>query len=500
MKPKTDFSYNAKSSDSKKRDTYGWRYPLNHNGKRATIGNRIFLYFAVFTIGIMLALWLLQILFFQTFYQIMKVSELKNTASTIEESYGKESFYATISTLTYRSDIFVQVESHGFVICEAGSNPGEKLDSFAISYNREILKQKLKSSGSHSITDRQRSLSGGNYASMIYASVLGQGITGENIYLFIYAPLTAVGSTIDILAQMLIIITILSIIFGLIMSIIISKRLAKPIINITASAAELACGNYSTTFDGTGYAETEELAATLNYAADELSKTDKLQKDLIANVSHDLKTPLTMVKSYAEMVRDLSGDNPEKRQKHLQVIINEADRLNELVNDLTKLSKMQANVDNISLETIDLRTIAKESIDSFYIHSEQDGFKFELNIEGSTEVSADGAKIRQVFANLIGNAIRYSSDDKRIIVNLTEQNDYVRCEITDFGQGIDAKDLTAVWDRYYRSSSNHSRNSSGSGLGLAIVKQIFILHGAKYGVISQLNEGSTFWFELKKVL
>ena len=143
----------------------------------------------------------------------------------------------------------------------------------------------------------------------IYASILQTDrLSGENTYLFIYSPLTPVSTTINILAEMLIIVTILSILIGLIMSLIISRRLARPLNSITESAARLAEGRYDIHFEGTGYAETEELASTLNYAAEELSKSDKLQKDLVANVSHDLKTPLTMVKSYAEMIRDLSGD------------------------------------------------------------------------------------------------------------------------------------------------------------------------------------------------
>ncbi|MCR4601408.1 MAG: HAMP domain-containing histidine kinase, partial [Clostridia bacterium] len=285
----------------------------------------------------------------------------------------------------------------------------------------------------------------------------------------------------------------------LIMAIFIARRLSRPINNITREAEKLAQGDYNNTvFDGTGYAETEELAATLNYASDELSKADKLQKDLIANVSHDLKTPLTMVKSYAEMIRDISGEKKEKRERHLQVIINEADRLNELVNDLVTLSKMQANVDALTLEDVNLEQAARETLDSFSLHTEQDGFTMELQAEGATDVSCDSKKIRQVFANLIGNAVRYSSDDKYIMVKLTERADSVLCEVVDHGQGIPPEDQESVWDRYYQSSSNHSRTSQGTGLGLSIVKQILIQHKAEFGVRSKLNEGSDFWFELPK--
>lgn len=477
----------------------------------------------------MLILWLLQILFMQTFYQGMKRHELEKIASTIEDGYGTEALFDTVIKLTGRSDIYVQIQSGNTTLFEtAPANPSDRMSHFASTYDSQLLKEKLAASDSdHTIVKltSKDSDSSDSTDAMIYASILDDGsssaldttprgslgirdnkdltsIVGTsldtNTYLFIYSPLTAVATTIDILAEMLIIVSVISIIFGLIMSIVISRRLARPLHNITASSAYLAEGDYSVVFDGDGYAETEELAEALNYASAELSKSDKLQKDLVANVSHDLKTPLTMVKSYAEMIRDLSGDNPEKRNRHLQVIINEADRLNVLVNDLTLLSKMQANVDTLNIESIDLAFLARESAESFSLHTEKDGFVFNINVTGDACVAADAKKIRQVFSNLIGNAVRYSSDNKTIDINITEQSESVRCEISDHGQGIAAEDLDSIWDRYYQSSSNHSRTSKGSGLGLSIVKQIFVLHKAKYGVESVENEGSTFWFELNK--
>ena len=453
----------------------------------------------------------------QTFYQGMKRHELESIASTIEDGYGTDSLFDTIINLTARSDIYVQIQLGNTVLFETShSNPGDKMSTFAQKYDNQLLKEELVNNHlSHTIKKLVSNKNGADSSeAMIYASILDSDSNNNssnadipdvigtsldtNTYLFIYSPLSAVQTTIDILARMLIIVTVISILFGLIMSIIISRRLSRPLHNITVSAAHLAKGDYSVTFDGSGYAETEELADTLNYASEELSKSDKLQKDLVANVSHDLKTPLTMVKSYAEMIRDLSGNNPEKRNKHLQVIINEADRLNVLVNDLTILSKMQANVEALDIKDIDLAYLARESAESFLLHAEKDGFTFDISADGDTCVMADEKKIRQVFSNLIGNAIRYSGDNRKIEINILDLGDAVRCEVTDHGQGIAAEDLESIWDRYYQSSSNHSRTSKGSGLGLSIVKQIFLLHNAKYGVSSTENEGSSFWFELKK--
>ncbi len=470
--------------------------------KSSPMALRIFRYFIVFAVVIMVILWLLQILFLQAFYQQMKIIQLYRTADEIERNYGRESFVDIMNDLTVSSDMYIQINnSSGVLYVTTSDNPGDRMNAFASRFDSDTLKEKLMASGEDHIVVKKQIYNKSEAEAMIYASILDDP-GGDITYLFIYTPLTAVNSTVSILSNMLVIVTLLAILFGVIMSIIISRRLARPVNNITISAAMLAEGRYDVNFDGTGCSETEELAATLNYAAEELSKADKLQKDLIANVSHDLKTPLTMVKSYAEMVRDLSGDNPEKREKHLNVIIGEADRLNDLVNDLTILSKMQANVDAVEAALVDLKKLAEISMDSFALHREQDGF--ELLVEAVGEdftVEADERKIRQVLANLIGNAIRYSSENKFVLARVTDLGPQgVRCEVIDHGQGISETDLQSVWERYYQSSRNLSRTQKGSGLGLAIVKQIFRLHNARYGVESRLGQGSNFWFELGRFL
>ena len=494
-------------SFSTKKETDPLDQNVRETVKSRPMALRIFKYFVVFTVVIMMILWLLQILFLQAFYQEMKIRQLYRTADRIERSYGHESFVEIMDDLTMTSDMYIQINnSSGVLYVTSSANPGDRMNAFANRYDSEALKAKLRESGEDHIVVKKQIYNTGQAEAMIYASVLDDGRDRNSDYeedltwLFIYTPLTAVSSTVVILSNMLIVVTLLAILFGVVMSSIMARRLARPVNNITISAAQLAEGRYDVNFDGTGSSETEELAATLNYAAEELSKADKLQKDLIANVSHDLKTPLTMVRSYAEMIRDLSGDNPEKREKHLNVIISEADRLNGLVNDLTTLSKMQAKVDVAQMEPVDLKRLAEISMDSFALHREKDGFELSVEAVGDDfVVEADSKKIRQVFANLIGNAIRYSSDDKYVKVKITDLGtEGVRCEVIDHGQGISGEDLQSIWDRYYQSSQNLSRTQEGSGLGLSIVKQIFILHHAKYGVESTEGEGSNFWFELKR--
>ena len=253
-------------------------------------------------------------------------------------------------------------------------------------------------------------------------------------------------------------------------------------------------------FEGGHYSEISQLADTLNYTSQELAKADNLQKDLIANVSHDLRTPLTMVKSYAEMIRDLSGDNPEKRNAHLRVIIDEADRLNAMVSDLLVISRMQSGVETLNITEFNIKETILSILNSYRIFTDQEGFTFLFNDAPDIMVKGDESRIKQVISNLISNGVKYSGDSKTITISLKDDARSVRCEVTDYGEGIPEDELPHIWERYYKASNNHKRNTTGTGLGLAIVKEILLQHHARFGVESTLNAGSTFWFELNKII
>jgi len=336
-----------------------------------------------------------------------------------------------------------------------------------------------------------------NQNTLAYAAYLDDS-EGKEIILYILSPLYPVDSTVSILASQLVYVTLISLLLACALSFLISNKIARPIVKITGSASKLAEGNYSAKFEGGHYSEITQLADTLNYTSQELAKADILQKDLIANVSHDLRTPLTMVKSYAEMIKDLSGDNPQKRNAHLQVIIDEADRLNLLVSDLLVISRMQAGIETLHITEFNIRSSILSILNSYHILSEQEGYIFCFDCDKDIFVKGDEARIKQVISNLVNNGVKHSGESKTLTITLKEEKDMVRCEVKDFGEGIPQDELEHIWERYYKASSNHSRNTTGTGLGLSIVKEILLLHHAKFGVISKLNEGSTFWFELNQ--
>ena len=230
----------------------------------------------------------------------------------------------------------------------------------------------------------------------------------------------------------------------------------------------------------------------------ELTKTIEMRKDLVANVSHDLKTPLTVIKSYGEMIRDISGPNEALRNKHLETIISETDKLTALVNDLLDLSKIESNLEEIKKEPFDLRDSVNEVLDRFKINKNYSDYSFETEFIGDTMILADKAKINRVIYNLINNAINYSPVNKNIKILVKGDKYKTEFHCIDRGIGIKEEDIKGIWDRFYRVRDNHTRPEIGTGLGLYIVKTIMELHDFDYGVNSKLGEGSDFFFVANK--
>ncbi|MDE5593264.1 MAG: HAMP domain-containing histidine kinase [Clostridiales bacterium] len=274
-----------------------------------------------------------------------------------------------------------------------------------------------------------------------------------------------------------------------------SRHQTKHLTDFSQKAKRLADGDYDVVFSGAGYNEYENLACALNAATHNIQKAEQLQRDIVANVSHDIRTPLTMIRAYAEMLRDMPMDD-KKREKTAGVIIDEADRLTALVSDVLNYSKLQSGVSEYKFESTDLSVVASVVLERFDLVRERDGIKLLQDIDSDAVATCDKAKIEQVLYNLIGNAVNYCGDDKTIILRVKKQDGGVRVEVTDHGSGIEQSELDSVWDRYYR-SPHATRTVVGSGLGLSICKSILTAHGAEFGIISEIGKGSTFWFELK---
>ncbi len=277
---------------------------------------------------------------------------------------------------------------------------------------------------------------------------------------------------------------------------LLSALISRPISEVTEEAKELARGSFDLNIRRNRFfSEIAELSEALDSAGQEISKADRARRELIANVSHDFKTPLTMIKAYASMILEISGDNKEKRDAHAQIIIDEADRLTALVSDVLDLSRLEAGGTEERTQ-FGLSEEVRSILARFDYLTETQGYRIEAVIEDGLTVQAERTRIGQVVYNLVGNAVNYTGEDKRVRVKLFRKGDAARLEVIDSGKGIPADELDTIWDRYYRSESTHKRPVQGSGLGLSIVKNILLQHDFPFGVVSEVGRGSCFWVEL----
>ena len=359
----------------------------------------------LFVCVVFLLMWLFQVIFLEWFYESMKIRDTAKLAQQLVSDYGSDDFSQDAQEISLQNEMCIEL-----------LNTNGREVYYNCVYNGKCLLHGEGNGTFFYLIDLQNSSTGTicrkvsnpnlQNQMLVYGCTMYSKDDGSVLgYLLLNSPLVPVESTVSILKRQTMMITIMLVFFGFLISFYAANHIATPITRITKSAKRLAHGDYAVKFEGGGYAEVDDLAETLTYAAHELSKTDQMQRDLIANVSHDLRTPLTMMKAYAEMIRDLSGNNPVKREQHLNIIIEETDRLTQLVNDMLDLSKLESGAQKLDYSTFDIAQCMEEIVHRYEGVSERMGYHIHLTLDKSCMVRCDESKIDRVIGNLINNAI-----------------------------------------------------------------------------------------------
>ncbi len=490
---------------------------------------------------ILVLLFSIQMLFYGSFYKAIKTKTMTNCAAVIIENFDKyglnDSVKELIDVVSKRNDINIAVckcdpmanyqkeyvhyidddcelkkfeEAVNKAPSDENKNKSEDDGYIPNPYNKqyvsakekggkcidvieepkedlkELLPPEIEYSGELPLYERDGA------ERLIYSAIVFDRKNSEYLLLLesVVTPSRSTASTI-LFQHHLLFALLISI--SIAMTVIFSRMIAQPLVNINRTAKELGEGNYDVHFNGGGYREVEQLSETLNYATNELRQVDQMRRDLIANVSHDLRTPLTLITGYGEVMRDIPGENTPE---NVQIIIDEATRLSLLVNDLIDLSKIEAGTMKIEASVFCLTDTIKEMFGRYNKLKEQDGFSFTFEHDQNVYVYADKLKISQVVYNLVNNAVNYAGESKEITVRQICYDNRVRIEVIDNGPGIPQEKLKNIWDRYYKVDKSHKSAKIGTGLGLSIVKTVLKLHRAQYGVFSKVGKGTVFWFEL----
>ena len=456
--------------------------------KKTSIQAKTLIYLLSFNIVIIILLWICQISIFDYYYEKEQISNMDNIVNSIKQSDSSE-IATLLQDISYQNEVCIAVtDEYSNILSLYNGN----MKGCAISGNATTKEYML------SFIDSNKSFRAYQFVNNEkHVSALLYAVKNDYSYMFIYSNLEDISDFTLIIKKQIMYVCFLGIFIAVIISVFLSTKITDPITEITKKAKKLGTGNYKVDFKESGIKEIDELADTLSQAQKEMAKTDELRRDLMANVSHDLKTPLTMIKAYAEMIRDISYKDQEKMNEHLEIIVDETDRLTVLVNDILDLSKMQSNADVLKLEKFNLAAEINSIVKKYQIIKETEQYTINVDMPEEIIIKADKKKINQVIYNLVNNAINYTGDDKKVTIRVTKHKKYYLVEIIDTGKGIKEEEIPHIWDKYYKNEKKHQRNVVSTGLGLSIVKQILELHNYEYGVKSVLKKGSIFYFKIK---
>lgn len=288
----------------------------------------------------------------------------------------------------------------------------------------------------------------------------------------------------------------------------IYRSIAAPLVKLKKATHNIKEGNLDFVIECEGTDEFselcqdfEEMRKRLKESAEEKLLLDKENKELISNISHDLKTPITAVKGYIEGIMDGVADTPEKMDRYLRTIYNKTTEMDRLINELTFYSKIDTNRIPYTFSKLNVEHYFGDCAEECGIELETKGIElvYANYVEQNVMVIADGEQIRRVINNLIGNAVKYMDKEKGIIqIRVKDVGDFIQVEIEDNGKGIAAKELSRIFERFYRTDMSRNSSKGGSGIGLSIVKKILEDHGGKVWATSRLGIGTIMYFVLRK--
>lgn len=356
--------------------------------------------------------------------------------------------------------------------------------------------------------------SGVRYAAMLQPFAPG---SGDARYLFAMTSLQPVGEAVDMLKRYIAYLAPVVLVVGLLLSWVYSRMVSRPLVRLTRSATRLSeldfagheeirskdeFGELSSRMTAmsrkleAALAELRQANAQLKRDVEEKERSERLRKELVANISHELKTPLGIVKGFAEGLQD--GVAADKRERYLSLIVTETDRMNALIMDMLELSRFEVSAVRLQPEVLSLTASIRKTLRSFSGQIEEKGLRLTTNVDEEWQAVVDPKRIEQVLMNLLSNAIRHAAEGGTLTIEVTRPSQgKVRTTIENEGPPIAAADLDRIWEQFYRAERSRDRKSGGTGLGLAIVKHILTLHGSEFGVRNTAR-GVAFYFTLNE--
>lgn len=423
---------------------------------------------------------------FSSFYFNKVQEQIDDLSSRYAESINKLdqqhlNMFEQLATLTDQEIIIINEE--GLVIANSGIpslSKGKKIepsDLYLLSNNKGTQKEYYDE------TSNKR-----------YISV-GKPIYSDNVIIggiFVLASIEDMYQSVDIIEKSVILAGVGAVFLALGFIFILSRKLSNPLLEMEKATRKMAKGDLNSRVSIETKDEVGSLAVAINDLAVELHRYRSNRREFFANISHELRTPITYLDGYANALKNNLYHTEEEKEQYLQIIQQEANRLSNLVNDLFELSKMEEGKIEFNFELVDLVEVVEDALKKSKIKAKEKGLQLDFNrFNNIPNIHADGLRMEQIVINLIENSIKYTEKGS-VKVTLSKELNTVFLLIEDTGIGIPEEDIPFLFERFYRVEKSRSRDFGGTGLGLAIVKQLVELQGGAIKVLSKVGKGTCF--------
>ena len=469
----------------------------------------ILVFFIIFVLGL---IYTFQTQFLESFYRDEKIKLLESTAETINNSLNgneniEEALDDILDEVSIDNEVCVRMVSNNEEIIELNKNNVCFLRRLDMDTINKMAKEAVDNGGEKLFTNNQIFDGPGvppqgpdntnpqdirNNQTYIYG-LMGD-YKGDLVFVMVSSLISPLSATISTIKSQFSIIVAAVLLATIVLAMLLSRYIIKPIKSINNESTNLPKGKYSKDKLNTVNLELSTLNETLGTANEEILKADKAKRELLGNVSHDLRTPLTMIVGYGEMIRDLPNENTED---NVNVIIDEAKRLSTLVDDLIDVSKSESGAIELRKQKCSLNELLESVYHQYHNYCVEKNVDLRLELIEDKEVYVDISRLKQVIYNFINNSLNYNTkEDKKIVLGVEKHGGFYRVYVYDNGHGIAEKDIDAIWDRYYKVDKEHLRHHLGSGIGLSLARELLVLHGFNYGVESKEGEYSKFYFDI----
>ncbi len=477
-----------------------------------SIKKQITYIFLIILAGTVLSCMLANLFFLKSYYLLNKRRNINEAYTVLNEASRQgllmdSSFHERLRILCEVSDISVVVlDNDSNIIASISSDDTNLVRQLS---DNELINQLYYTDEDPSFQIIKDTLSGNKYLQMC-------GVLYNNEKFMIRCAYVAVEDSVLIANKFLFYVGLIGLIIGCGLTVVIADRITKPIVRLTEISTQMANLDFNAKYESSGENEVDVLGENINILSDKLEDTiselksanaellkdiekrDKIEdmrQEFISNVSHELKTPIALIQSYSEGLKEGIIDDEESRDYYLDVIIDESNRMNLLVKELMSLSELEFGNKPLEIERFDIVELIKNKITASGILLKQNDIKLEFDENEPLCVWSDEFRTEEVISNYLSNAIHYCLNEKIIRIFFEKKEETVRINVFNSGEPIKEEDMAYIWDKFYKADKARSRDYGGSGIGLSIVKAIMTSMDMEYGC-RNTNDGVIFYFEL----